>query len=64
MLFFSEAPLGLYIRNQTYNATGNWLDFCINMWRRIIYMKYIAQLLTKNLLCTASNVSTARFAKP
>ena len=51
------------ILNQTYNATRKWLNFCMNMWCRAIYLKYIAQLLIKNLWCTVSKVSTARFTE-
>ena len=51
------------ILNKIYNATHKWLDFYMNMWCRTIYLRYIAQLLTKNLWCTVSNVSTVRFAE-
>ena len=51
------------ILNQTYNPIRKWLDFCMNMWCRIIYLRHIAQLLTKNLWCTVNNVSTTWFAK-
>ena len=53
----------VYILNQTYNATRKRLHFCMNMWCRTIYLRHIAQLLTKNLWCTMSNVSPARFAE-
>ena len=51
------------ILNQTYNTTRKWLDFCMNMWCGTIYLRHIAQLLTKNLWCTVSNASTVRFAE-
>ena len=52
------------ILNQSYNATRKWLDFGMNMWCRTVYdLRYIAQLLTKNLWCTVSNVSTARLSE-
>ena len=47
--------------NQTYNATRKWSDLCMNMWCRKIYLTYIAQLLTKKLWYTLSNLSTAWF---
>ena len=53
----------LYILNQTYNATRMWLDFCMNMWCRAVYLRCIAQLLTKNLWCTVRKVSTAWFGE-
>ena len=56
-------PTDAYILNQIYNATRKWLDFCMDMWCRTFCLRYIAQLLTKNLWCTVSNVSTARFAE-
>ena len=34
----------------------------MNMWCRTIYLRYIAQLLTKNLWCTVSKVFTTLFA--
>ena len=51
------------ILNQKYNATRKWLDFGMKMWCRTIYLIYIAPLLTKNLWCTVSNVSTARLSE-
>ena len=51
------------ILNQSYNATRKWLDFCMNMWCRIICLRHIAQLLTRNLPYSVSDVSTARFAE-
>ena len=53
----------LTILNQTYYATRKWLNFCTNMLCRTIYLRYIAQQLTKNLCCTLGNVSTARVAE-
>ena len=54
---------GSYILNQSYNETQKWLNFCMNMWWRTIYLRYIAQVLTKNLWCTVSNISTARLSE-
>ena len=51
------------ILNQINNAIRKWLHFCMNMWCRTLYLRYIAQQLIKNLWCTVSNVSTARFAE-
>ena len=51
------------ILNQSFNATRKWLDFCMNMWCRTIYLRYIVQLLTKNLWGSVSNVSTARLSE-
>ena len=45
------------ILNNTYNATHKWLDFCMNMWCKTTYLRYIAQLVTKNLWCTVSKNS-------
>ena len=50
------------ILNQNYNATHKWLDFRMNMWCRTIYLRYSAQVLTKNHWRTDSNVSTARLS--
>ena len=50
------------ILNQTYNTTRKWLDFCMNMWCKTLYLRHIAQLLTKNLWYTVYNVSTAWFS--
>ena len=53
----------LYIPNQNCNAARKGPDFCMTMWGRTTYLRYIAQLLTRKLWCTDSNVSTARFTK-
>ena len=51
------------ILTQIYNATRKWSDVCMTMWGRIIYLRHITQLITKNLRCTVSSVSTVRFTE-
>ena len=50
------------ILSQTYNATHKWVGFSMNMWCRTIFLRHIAQLLTRNLWYTVGKVSTSRFA--
>ena len=64
LLVFAPMVFVLYfdadnILNQIYNTTRKWPDFCMTWRGRTIYLRYIAQLLTKNPWCTVSNVSTA-----
>ena len=51
------------ILNQNYNTTRKCLDFCMTMWCRTIYLRYVAQLLANNLWCTLNNVSTTRLSE-
>ena len=59
-IIFTDKSL---ILNQNYSATHKWPDFCMTMWGRTIYLRYIAQLLPKNVWCTGSSASTVRFTE-